>query len=57
MPLLSQQGMKCSCTARHGQIVFTGFGPWSSLALGGMARTRMLALALGHFLQGKAWPD
>jgi len=49
--------MKFSCTARHGQIVFTGFGPWSSLALGGMARTRMLALALGHFLQGKAWPD
>ena len=52
--------MMCSvivCTARHGQIVFTGVVHRSSLAQRGMATMRMLVLVLGHYLQGKAWPD
>ena len=42
---------------RHGQIVCTGVAPQSSLAQQGMARMRMLVLALGHCLQGEVWPD
>ena len=64
--------LQCSviaCTARHGQIVFTGVAPR-------LARLCVLVLPLGHhlhkearpeweswcwpsviFLQGKAWPD
>ena len=29
-----------ACTARHGQIVFTGVAPWSSLAQQGIATTK-----------------
>ena len=39
------------------QIVFTGVAPRPSLAQRGMARIRMLVLALGHYLQGEAWLD
>ena len=54
---LAQHGMKFACTARYGQIVFTGVAPWSSLAQRGMARMTILVLALGHYLRRKAWPD
>ena len=46
-----------TCTARHSQIVLIGVAPWSSLAQQGMARKRMMVLALGHYLKGEAWQN